>query len=60
MNIEHGTYLCPNDHLLGRASVKVTSGDFDHDNKTKKRLDFIQRLVNKFWIRWQRDYFSNY
>ncbi|XP_068233584.1 uncharacterized protein [Palaemon carinicauda] len=57
MDVELGTYLCPNDLLLGRASNKVPSGSWSTSGDTKKRLNFIQNVVDTFWRKWQRDYF---
>ena len=55
--IELGTYLCPNELLLGRASVRVPNGKFNIRDDPKHRLKFITELVNGFWRKWQRDYF---
>lgn len=57
MDLELGTYLCPNDLLLGRASKRVPSGSWSTSNNTHKRLNFIQNVVDTFWRKWQRDYF---
>ena len=54
-----GTYLCPNDILLGRASTRVPSGPFDTVADTKRRWIFIQNIINGFWKRWMRDYFPS-
>ncbi|KAK4324215.1 hypothetical protein Pmani_005217 [Petrolisthes manimaculis] len=56
-DLELGNYLCPNDLLLGRASIKVPSGAWDNTGNSKHRLEFIQKIVTNFWRRWQRDYF---
>lgn len=48
MDIELGTYLCPNDLLLGRASSRVPSGLWSTSNNTLARLKFIQNVVNTF------------
>ena len=55
---ELGSYLCPNDLLLGRASSTVPPGDFDCGIGEKKRLEFIGKVVDSFWKRWTRDYFQ--
>ncbi|KAK4304812.1 hypothetical protein Pmani_023247 [Petrolisthes manimaculis] len=52
-----GTYLCPNDLILGRASTRVPWGPFAMDASPKQRSKFIQRIVDGFWRKWQRDYF---
>ncbi|XP_045139268.1 uncharacterized protein LOC123520764 [Portunus trituberculatus] len=55
--IDLGTYLCPNELILGRASVKVPHGKFYEKDDPNKRLKFITDLVEGFWRKWQRDYF---
>ena len=57
--IEDGGYLCPNNLILGRASVRVPSGPFDENSSVRKRCRFIQKLVNGFWKIWIRDYFPS-
>ncbi|XP_063615645.1 uncharacterized protein LOC134788746 [Penaeus indicus] len=57
MDLELGTYLCPNDLLLGRASNHAPCGPWKDSFNTKRRLDYIQNVVNTFWRKWQRDYF---
>ena len=57
--IEDGGYLCPNNLILGRASVSVPSGPFDENSSVRKRCRFIQKLVNGFWKIWIRDYFPS-
>ena len=56
-SIEFGTYLCPNDLLLGHNNSRVPTGLFATDEDPGRRLDFIQSIVNSFWKRWHRDYF---
>ena len=55
--LELGTYLCPNDLLLGRASVKSPQGSYETDANNTRRLEFIQNIVASFWKKWQRDFF---
>lgn len=57
-NLELGSYLCPNDMLLGRSSSHCPSGIYDINGSFKRRLAFVQRIVDSFWKKWQRDYFS--
>ena len=57
-NPDDGTYLCPNDLLLGRSSNKVPQGPFQIVNH-KRRFQFLQSLVDSFWKKWTRDYFPN-
>ena len=52
-----GTYLCPNDLILGRASGRVPSEHMELVNDPKKRWQFIQQVINSYWKKWQRDYF---
>ncbi|XP_068235508.1 uncharacterized protein [Palaemon carinicauda] len=54
---ELGSYLCPNDLILGQASSKVQADMKFVDEKYKDRLEFMQRIVDCFWKKWQRDYF---
>ncbi|XP_037773184.1 uncharacterized protein LOC119568819 [Penaeus monodon] len=56
-NIDLGSYLGPNDLLLGRASNKVPSGPMVNAADVKKRFSLIQSIVTTFWKRWMRDYF---
>ena len=56
-NIEDGTYLSPNDLLLGRASARVPAGPFKEYTSFKQRHAFVQSIVDSFWKRWQRDFF---
>ncbi|XP_042876990.1 uncharacterized protein K02A2.6-like [Penaeus japonicus] len=55
--IELGSYLCPNDLLLGRSNREAPFGKFDLGSTLNKRLHFTQNIVFSFWKRWQRDYF---
>ena len=55
--LEEGTYLCPNDLILGRTTVRVPAGSLNETSSTKHRLKFIQDIVNAFWKKWTRDYF---
>ena len=52
-----GTYLCPNDILLGRASSEIPQGPFRETRDPRKRVEFVQRIVDDFWKHWQRDVF---
>ena len=54
-----GTYLCPNDLLLGRSSNKAPQGPFEEYSSAKKRLNFIQEIVSRFWKKWTREIFPN-
>ena len=54
-----GTYLCPNDLLLGHSTNLVPQGPFTQNSSSKQRLSFIQDIVNSFWKRWSREVFPN-
>ena len=56
-DVNLGTYLCPNDLLLGRSRNKVPSGCMVETNGVRKRFSLIQSIVTSFWKRWMRDYF---
>ena len=51
-----GSYLCPNDLLLGRASSSVPPGSWSAKECFKLRWKFVQQVVDSFWNRWIRDY----
>ena len=55
-SIDEGSYLCPNDFLLGRNNSSAPRGTFDLKSNYNKRLRFVQSIVNNFWKRWMRDY----
>ena len=55
--ISLGSYLCPNDLLLGRNNKRVTKGVFDSSDDLKKRYQFINKIVSSFWKKWTRDFF---
>ena len=48
---EDGTYLCPNDLLLGRATSRIPNGPYDANSNTRKRFTFVQTIVKTFWKR---------
>ncbi|KAK3736377.1 hypothetical protein QZH41_006148 [Actinostola sp. cb2023] len=52
---DDGSYLCPNDLLLGRASAEVPQGPFKDTKNPRRRVEFIQKIVESFWKRWLRD-----
>ena len=52
---DEGSYLCPNDMLLGRASRNVPHGPFRETKNPRHRVEFVQRIVDSFWKRWSRD-----
>jgi len=52
---DDGAYLCPNDMLLGRATSEVPQGLFKDTANPRHRVEFVQRIVDSFWKRWNRD-----
>ena len=54
-----GSYLCPNDLILGRSSPSVPQGPFKERCSHKYRLDFVQKSVECFWRRWTREVFPS-
>ena len=55
--LEDGSYVCPNDMILGRSTSKPPSGDFSLTVNSRRRIYFVQRLVDAFWKKWVSDYF---
>ena len=43
--------------LLGRATPEVPQGPFKDTRNPRKRVEFVQRIVDSFWKRWTRDVF---
>ena len=56
---QDGTYLIPNDLILGRASNHVPQGPFLERCSQNHRFDFLQMLTKQFWVRWSREVFPN-
>ena len=54
-DLDDGKYLCPNDMLLGRATSEVPQGPFNDTKNPRRRVDFVQKIVDSFWKRWSRD-----
>ena len=52
---DDGKYLCPNDMLLGRATAEVPQGPFQDTKNPRRRVEFVQKIVESFWKRWSRD-----
>ena len=48
---DDGSYLCPNDILLGRATNTVPQGPFRDTLNPRHRFEFCQRIVDSFWKR---------
>ena len=56
---DDGAYICPNDMLLGRATSQVPQGPFRDTKDPRKRVEFVQKIVDTFWRRWTRDVFPS-
>ena len=54
-----GTYLSPNDLILGRSSPDIPQGPFKERSSFRHRFDFLQQLVDAFWKRWSREVFPS-
>ena len=54
---DDGSYICPNDILLGRATPAVPQGPFKETRNPRHRVEFVQKIVDSFWKRWSRDVF---
>jgi hypothetical protein len=44
-----GSYLCPNELLLGQASSTVPQGPFRKTSNPQHRVEFVQKIVDAFW-----------
>ena len=47
-----GSYLCPNDLILGRTGIAVPQGPWATTTKICHRQQAIQRVVTSFWAKW--------
>ena len=56
---DDGSYLCPNDLLLGRSITRAPSGPFKEFTTPKHRFEFIQYIIDGFWKKWTRKYFPD-
>ncbi|CAB4027198.1 uncharacterized protein LOC110248610 [Paramuricea clavata] len=56
---DNGTYLCPNDLLLGRATSRIPSGPFLETANPNHRHKFVQKIIDTFWKKWIRDHFPS-
>ena len=58
-NPDEGTYICPNDLSLGRASSRIPGGPFADFTSLKNRYAFVEGIANSFWRNMTRDYFPS-
>ena len=56
---DDGSYVCPNDMLLGRATSHVPQGPFKKTKNPRQRVEFLQKIVDLFWKWWTRDVFPS-
>ena len=56
---DDGTYISPNDILLGRSTSEVPQGPFRETKNPRHRVEFVQKLVDSFWRKWSRDVFPS-
>ena len=56
---DDGSYLCPNDLILGRSTSRVPSGPFSESANPRHRFEFVQNIVTCFWNKWTRDFFPS-
>ena len=56
---DDGTYISPNDRLLGRSTSDVPPGPFRQTKNTRHRVEFVQKLVDSFWTKWSGDVFPS-
>ena len=53
-----GSYLSPNDCLLGRTSIKAPC-EFNETRCSKKRIWFVQIMTDVFWKKWVTFYLAS-
>ena len=56
---DDGSYVCPNDVLLGRATSQVPQGPLKETKNPRQRVEFVQNIIDSFWKRWTRDVFPS-
>lgn len=56
---DDGTYISPNDILLGRSTSEVPQGPFRRIKNPRHRVEFVQHLVESFWRKWSRHVFPS-
>ena len=58
-DLDDGSYICPNDILLGRASSEIPQGPFRETKNPRHTVEFVQKIMDSFWKRWNRNVFSS-
>ena len=56
---DDGTYISPNDILLGRSTSDVPQRPFRPTKNRRHRVEFVQKLVDSFWTKWSKDVFPS-
>ena len=56
---DDGSYLCPNDMLLGQGSPRLPQGPFRETKNPRLREEFVQKIVGSLWKQWTRDVFPS-
>ena len=54
---QEGSYLCPNDLLLGRTRASAPLGMWMQCGNDKRRLDVVNEIVTHFQKKWLLQYF---
>ena len=49
---DDGSYICPNDILLGRASTEIPQGPFKGTNNPCHWVEFVQKIIDSFGKHW--------
>ena len=49
---DQGSYLCPNDLMLGRSTSVTPSGYLEEVINFRERWHLIQRITSSFWKKW--------
>lgn len=56
-DINLGSYLSPNDLILGRTNNSAPAGHVDDNTSYSKSFKYTNEIVNTFWRKWMRDFF---
>ena len=58
-NPDDGINIYSNDAFLRRASSEIPQGPFKGTNNPRHRVEFVQKIIDSFWKRWNRDVFPS-